>query len=309
MPITRDKSKAATMPRNKKRSAAVEESSNQAVRTDSRAQNEQLPPEEVTSIEGPAPHQPDSQLPKASFHAIKERLRAVRNRHTEIEAEPALLPNDEVKETYREIWQRMGFYSNHPNYNTTAIDEAYIKSMMGKSHKLGKVVAKYRLFINKPTGKRAMLIQYPNRDVGQEYRAAFGNKPLEIRIKPKCGLVEVDISMEIHINYDREKGVEYGQAMRKSRLLQEGGSYSLGGGLGIGPKPTPKDDRRAPPPEGPSHDKLLENFEDANNKGHVMNKITLGGQIYPFKNGDPIYMAATFQEGKENEVRPPRFPY
>lgn len=286
------------MPRNKKKPAAIEARLNKAARVDSGEQNEELPTEEVTP-EGSAPRQPNPQLPKASFDSIKEQIRVAQNRRNVVEAEHVPLPDDDGKETNREIWQRMGFYSDHPNHNPTAIDEAYIRSMREKSHKLGKVVTKYRLFINKPTGKRAMLIQYPNREVGQEYRASSGNKPSEIRIKPKCGLVEVDIPVDIHVNYDEEKGVEYGEAMRKSRLLQEGGSYSLGGGLGIGPKPGSKGDRRGPPPEGPSHDKLLENFDDANNKGHVMNKITLGGQIYPFKNGDPIYMAATFKEGEE----------
>lgn len=286
------------MPRGKKKSAIVETKLNQAARADSLAQNVQLPLEEVTYPKGSAPHQPNPPLPKASFNSIKEQLRAARACHTAVEGEPVSPPDDRIKEAHREIWQRVGFYSNHPNHDPTAINEAYIKSMREKSHRLGKVVAKYRLFINKPTGKRAMLMQYPNREVGQEYRATSGNKPLEIRIKPKCGLVEVEIPVNIHVNYDKERGVEYGEAMRKSRLLQEGGSYSLGGGLGIGPKAISKSDRRAPAPEGPSHEKLLENFDDANNKGHVMNKITLGGQIYPFKNGDPIYMAATFKDGE-----------
>lgn len=242
------------------------------------------------------PLQPNPPLPKASFSSIQERLRAARNLPTVGENEPGNLTDDDLKEGQREIWQRMGYYSNHPNHNPTAIDEAHIKSMMERSHKLGKVVAKYRLLVNKPTGKRAMLIQYPNRKVGQEYRAASGNKPSEIRIKPKCGLVEIDIPVDIHDNYHKEKGVEFGEAIRKSRLLQEGGSYSLGGGLGMSTKIISKSDRRVPPPEGPSHEKLLENFDDANNKGHVMNKITLGGQIYPFKSGDPIYMAATFKD-------------
>lgn len=287
------------MPRNKRKPAAVETKTNQAARADSHTQDEQSLPEEVTALENSAPYPTDLPLPKESFDSIKEHLRAVRHRRTRAEAELASLPDDDIKETHREIWHRMGFYSNHPNHNPTAINESSIKSMMDKSHKLGKVVANYRLFINKPTGKRAMLIQYPNREVGQEYCAVSGNKPLEIRIKPKCGLVEVDIPVDIHINYDKEKGVEYGEALRKSRLLQEGGSYSLGGGLGIGPKPTSKGDRQAPPPDGPSHEKLLENFDDANNKGHVMNKMTLGGQIHPFRSGDPIYMAATFKEGGE----------
>lgn len=287
------------MPRNKKKIAAVETRLNKAAQVDSGEQNDQLPTEEVTPSEGSAPCKPNSPPPEASCKTVKEQLRAAQNRRNVVEAQQVFLPDEGMKETYREIWRRMGFYSDHPNHNPTAIDEAHIKSMREKSHNLGKVVTKYRLFINKPTGKRAMLLQYPNREVGQEYRASSGNKPSEIRIKPKCGLVEVDIPVDVQVNYDKEKGVEYGEALRKSRLLQEGGSYSLGGGLGIGPKPTSKGDRRAPPPQGPSHEKLLENFNDANNKGHVMNKITLGGQIYPFKNGDPIYMAATFKEGRQ----------
>lgn len=286
------------MPRNRKKPVAVENKVGQAARADSRAQNEQLPPEEATPRMGSSPHQPDPRPPKASFNSTVEPLKVARSSRTFVESELAPLPDDEIKEAHREIWKRVGFYSKHPNHNATAINEAYIKSMMGKSHKLGKIVAKYRLCINKPTGKRAMLIQYPNRRVGQEYRAACGNKPSEIRIKPKCGLVEVDIPVDTHVEYNKEKGVEYGEAMRKSRLLQEGGSYGLGGGLGIAPKGTSRADRGVPPPEGPSREKLLENFDDANNKGHVMNKITLGGQIYPFKNGDPIYMAATFREGE-----------
>lgn len=281
------------MPRNRKKSDAVGNKSSQSARVDSPAQSEQPP------AEGSGPHVPSQPVPKEPLDSIREQLSAAREAHIVDEVEQTVQPDVNVKGMHRDIWQRVGFYSNHPNHNPTAINEAYIKSMMEKSHKLGKVTAKYRLFVNKPTGKRAMLMQYPNRKVGQEYRATNGNTPLEIRMKPKSGLVEVDVPVEICANYDKEKGVEYGEAMRKSRLIQEGGSYSLGGGLGIGPpRPMPKTDHQAPPPEGPSHDKLLENFEDANNKGHVMNKITLGGQIYPFKNGDPIYMAATFKEGK-----------
>ena len=282
------------MPGNRKKSSAVEHtlSPSGQVEVDSRTQNDQVP------AEAPAPYQPSKSLPKILLDSTKEKLRAARNRHAADEGEAITFSNDHIKTTHRGIWQDVGFYSNHPNHNSTAINHAYIKSMMEKSHKLGKVTAKYSLFINKPTGKRAMLLQYPNRKVGQEYSAASGTKPLEIRIKPKCGIVEVDIPVEVHANYDRLKGVQYGEAMCKSRLLQDGSSYGLGGGLGIGPRPTLKNDRHAPPPDGPSQEKLLENFSDANNKGHVMNKITLGGHIHPFKNGDPIYVAATFKEGE-----------
>lgn len=160
------------------------------------------------------------------------------------------------------------------------------------------VLKQYKFFINN-SKKRTLLIQYPNREVGAEYREVNGQKPLELRMKPKTGVVEIDIPMEIQVNYDKEKGIEYGEAMRDSRVLQQGGSYGLSGGLGVGSKPSAKDARRAPMSEGPSKEKLLDEFEDANNKGHVMNKITLGGRFVPFQDGDPIYMYATFKGGEQ----------
>lgn len=163
------------------------------------------------------------------------------------------------------------------------------------------ILKQYKLFIN-DSKKRTLLIQYPNREVGAEYRGANGQKPLELRMKPKTGVVEIDIPMEIHVNYDKEKGIEYGEAMRDSRVLQQGGSYGLSGGLCVGSKSSANDARRAPLPEGPSKEKLLDNFEDANNKGHVMNKITLGGRVVPFQDGDPIYMYATFKGGEQHRL-------
>jgi hypothetical protein len=168
-----------------------------------------------------------------------------------------------------------------------------------RSQDANTFLKQYRLFINE-SRKRTLLMQYPNREVGQEYRAANGQKPFELRMKPKTGVVEIDVPMEIHVNYDKEKGIEYGDAMRDSRVLQQGGSYGLSGGLGVGYKSSVKEGRRAPLAEGPSKQKLLDNFEDANNKGHVMNKITLGGRIVPFQDGDPIYMYATFKGGVQH---------
>lgn len=175
---------------------------------------------------------------------------------------------------------------------------------------LGQVVAEYDMYLNKP-GKRIMLLQYPNRDPGQSYSDKTGQKPLELRIKPKCGLVEVDVPLSIHANFDKQKGIHYGEAMRKSRTLQEGGSYGLSGGLrtGIGPTGPRRNrsriDEQASMVEEPSPEDLIDNFEDANEKGHVMNKIILGGRIIPWKDGDPIYMVGVFRGSKHNSHHTP----
>lgn len=222
--------------------------------------------------------------------------------HTTYEAGPISAPDDHGNEDsnlgvsrVREKWAKLGYYDHHPNHNPANASEAHLKAIFQGHEKLGPILKEYRLLLNH-SKKRTLLLQYPNRDYGQEYRAVTGQKPLELRIKPKCGLVELDIPMDIHSHFDKEKGIEYGDALRNSRHLQQGGSYGLGGGLGVGPRPV-KDDRRAAQPDGPPPEKLLENFDDSNNKGRVMNKITLGGRIVPFKDGDPIYMTATFRGG------------
>ncbi len=187
-------------------------------------------------------------------------------------------------------------------FTTTNIDEGEEEQEPNSLNEgLGKVLAEYDMYITNPR-KRLLLLQYPNRDPGQPYSQKTGQKPSELRIKPKCGLVEVDIPMNVHVNFDRQKGIRFGEAIRKSRTLQEGGSYGLSGGLkaGIGPAGrSGRDQARSgdlpPGMEEPSREALLDDFEEANEKGHVMNKIVLGGRIVPWKDGDPIYMIGAFR--------------
>ena len=144
-----------------------------------------------------------------------------------------------------------------------------------------------------------MVFQYPNRDSVQPYSAANGQQPSEIRVKPKHGLVEVDVSINVHANFDKAKGIQYGKVMRKNEILREGGSYGMAGGLGLVglPRP-PREDGQVFRRDQLSEATLLQDFEDANNKGHVMNKITLGGQIAPPQSGDPVYFIGVFRGGR-----------
>jgi DNA-directed RNA polymerase-3 subunit RPC5 len=146
--------------------------------------------------------------------------------------------------------------------------------------------------------KHIMILQFPNRDRKQPYNLASGQKPLELRIKPRSGLVELDIPMVIDRHYDRAKGVRYGQAMRKSRVLRQGASYGLAGGFGVnGASRSTRDDLRGTFDELP--DEILhENFDEANNRGYIMNKITLGGRIVKPENGKPNYCIGVFK-GRE----------
>jgi len=336
------------MPRHKKGLAASIKASHRAQK---RAQNARKNAETTSSMEGPSAGLPQSvssnvlQCDKQDFPCALP----FRERQTRIKAELEMasqasqvpLPEDNPgdfestieilrrrNQAYVQRWRDIGYYERHPNHNESEVLK--MKKAMKKHKDYNSIKEKYKLFVN-TCDKHLMLLQYPNREPGQAYCDAVGQKPLELRIKPKCGLVEIDVPIDIHANYDKVKGLEFGAALRKNKLKGGDGSFGVAGGLGVdlgnvaktrGAKepqnqaqsyaaetgmrapdvgPTfagDKDNRKNAVPEGPSREKLLENFEDANNKGHVMNKITLGGRIVPFKNGDPIYMVATFKDGK-----------
>ena len=110
--------------------------------------------------------------------------------------------------------------------------------------------------------------------------------------------MEIDVPLVIGRHYDQAKGIHYGQAMKKSRVMQQGGSYGLAGGLGVHGSGRPSRDEVHAPPAEIDPEALLENFEDANNKGHVMNKLTLGGRIAKPQNGKPNYYIGIFKSSE-----------
>ena len=156
---------------------------------------------------------------------------------------------------------------------------------------------KHKLFINPQPNKLVLLLKYPTRQPDELYCNAFGNKPLELRIKPKCGLVEVDVPIDVHHHFDREKGLKFGASLQKRGLMGDANSF-YGVSSGLHPAASRQDDDESPELKGAVLNKMLNDFDKASKEGFVMNKITLGGRIEPFKDGDPIYLLATFGEGK-----------
>ncbi|EON61080.1 hypothetical protein W97_00291 [Coniosporium apollinis CBS 100218] len=169
------------------------------------------------------------------------------------------------------------------------------------------VTAEYDVYITASSPQsQTYLLQYPNRNRLQPYNARSNAKPLELRIKPSSGFLEIDVPMNVYANFDKTKGIKWGEAMLKTS--HNGGSSNFGLAAGFArPRETGAAARRArarggeeEDEEGPDEeiDRHLENFEDANSKGHVMNKQTLGGQILKEESGKPIYMLGAFR-GKE----------
>ena len=152
-----------------------------------------------------------------------------------------------------------------------------------------------------------MILQYPCRNRDNPYSEASGQKPIQVRIKPKSGYVEVDIPVHISNNYDKEKGIEYGEAMRKSKVLQEGGSYGVAGGLGTAAhrrssRSEPNESSESSQDETESsQEDLPEGSAHSDNKGHAMNKITFSGFIMIRDSTEPFFCVGAFRDGKKEE--------
>ena len=158
----------------------------------------------------------------------------------------------------------------------------------------GSIDEKYSLRINSPS-KRVLLLQYPDRAFGHLYCNELKQKPVEIRVKPKSGVVEVDVPLPTEVNFDQERGIDFSIALQKRN--RKNGAHGLAGGLGVGSGRSSKEVENLK--SDPDKAGLLSNYETAVMDGHVMDRITLGGRIVPAQENDPIYMVTTF-EGSES---------
>ncbi|KKK14781.1 hypothetical protein AOCH_004192 [Aspergillus ochraceoroseus] len=131
------------------------------------------------------------------------------------------------------------------------------------------VIASYDIYLTDSEISRYVL-QYLDRPTGYAYDELNGQKPTALRLKPKTGLVEVDVPINTRVNYDVGKGLRYGDALRKSRSAREGGAGSLVGDVDMGG---------------------MGGGEDAS----LLKVQTLGGRIKGPEDGDPVYMLAAFR--------------
>ena len=154
------------------------------------------------------------------------------------------------------------------------------------------VLREYDVFFNDSVTEKLqlMLLQYPNRDRRLPYLEANRAKPTELRMKPRAGLIEVDIPMETFDNYDQEKAVRFGDALRISTDSRAGGSLGLAGGFGIGITPSSRTSTSANRGSKPEEGEI--------NSNRLLNKQTLGGQMDVVEAEKPIYMLGAFHKGK-----------
>lgn len=180
------------------------------------------------------------------------------------------------------------------------------------------VIAEYDCYLNgNVSGERFELIFA---GLNKDTKPLTGaNCPTAFRIKPESGFIEVDLPINIHHEYDRQKGVKFGEALRKSKALgQESYGPSAGFELKM-PRPTKRpgassaaegtsaEEADAENEEAAKAKELAEqekqegyvnNFEDANEKGHVMNTQTWSGQLISREAYKPNYFVVAFRDNE-----------
>ena len=163
------------------------------------------------------------------------------------------------------------------------------------------VVASYDVFV-KPhmvDGKSVYILQFPNQDSGKPYSQGTKSQPLEVRVKDKAGMVEMDVPIDAYRNYDKAKGLQWGEAIKRSTMAKGGGSHGMPGGFGIGGAlPTARGRVGEDGDEEVTSAMLEENYDGLVERERILTKQTLGGQVIPKGESAPQYMIGAFRGGK-----------
>ncbi|KAF4631917.1 hypothetical protein G7Y89_g6207 [Cudoniella acicularis] len=159
----------------------------------------------------------------------------------------------------------------------------------------------YDVFI-KPrisSDRQIYVLQFPNRDSKQEYAAKNQSQPLKLRVKQNAGMVEMDVPVDAWRNYDRAKGIQWGDALKKSNVSKGRGSHGLPGGFGIGgAQPAGRGRGRASADDAALIENLLRDYPGAMEREQVLTKQTLGGQTVSTDETNPRYMIGTFRKNQ-----------
>lgn len=167
------------------------------------------------------------------------------------------------------------------------------------------VVADYDVFITPEMSEQLYILQYMNRPPDQPFTRATGCHPTELRYKEQSGFIEVDVPINIRQHYNRPMGVKWGEALRKTKGFGQK-AYGIASGF---ERAMPRMNRPGAAADGPSApavaeeddnvDEYVAHFEDANEKGHVLNTQTFGGQVVKDDGKGPNYMLGTFRESTQ----------
>lgn len=162
---------------------------------------------------------------------------------------------------------------------------------MGSIEEDDPIIASYDVFLTDSEISR-YVFQYIDRPQNKPYNERHGQRPVELRMKPNTGLVEMDVPVNTRVTYGLEKGLRYGEAMKKSRSARDGGAFGMSGGFSAGALAAGGAVRIKK--EGAGDVEIFDNKKvvDTNSLAKTQ---ALGGRIKPPEEGDPVHMLGTFK--------------
>ncbi|KAK0620462.1 Sin-like protein conserved region-domain-containing protein [Immersiella caudata] len=161
------------------------------------------------------------------------------------------------------------------------------------------IVATYSVFMKPPLpeNKKLLVLQYVNK-TAQDPTAIRQPRIIGMRVKPKTGILEVDVPIDTSHVYDQAKGIKWGTMLQKSMETKKGGSLGLAGGFGIGAPAV----RAAGGRKGANDDNAPMSWVEATRQDKVLRTQTLGGGRST-EEENAKYMVGVFQ-GKNIHLTP-----
>ncbi|KAJ5120278.1 DNA-directed RNA polymerase III subunit Rpc5 [Penicillium bovifimosum] len=154
------------------------------------------------------------------------------------------------------------------------------------------VVASYDVLLTDSDISR-FVFQYVDREHDRPYNDQHNQRPLQLRMKHRTGLVEVEVPISTRENYDVNKGMRYGDAVQKSRSARDGGAFGMAGGFSAGSGTAAAGGRVKMEANG---DVEIMDNKRAVDSASLLRVQSLGGRIKPAEEGDPVYMLGTFTD-------------
>lgn len=164
-------------------------------------------------------------------------------------------------------------------------------------------MAEYDVFITPELEDQLYVLQYLDREKGHGLTKLNNSEPSQLRIKEESGYIEVDVPLEIRSKFNRPAGVKWGEALRKTKGFGQK-AYGISAGFeramprSIRAGPTGNTGTPAPivTEDDDNFEEWIANLEDANEKGHVLNTQTFGGEIPKTDGKGPSYLLGAFRD-------------
>ncbi|EMC91727.1 hypothetical protein BAUCODRAFT_152115 [Baudoinia panamericana UAMH 10762] len=164
------------------------------------------------------------------------------------------------------------------------------------------VTAEYDVYLTPSQAEQILLLQYPNRTRNRPYNVRHGARPQNIRIKPDSGYLEVDVNLNTTFNFNKFKGLQWGDTLNTARDVQNAqATYGPAAGFS---NAKPRSAGRILNKNWTDRELQYENdltrFGELEAESKVLKTQTLGGQIIRHsaaeEAGKPHYFVGAFRD-------------